>query len=336
VRIAALILLGFLSFTTHAVVVSGLHDVRVVVTDQSAANRRAGIEQAYQQVLVKVSGHAATLQNPLLQKEQSNAESMVSQIRYVRGEQSQLFLQVSFSASQIQALLKRAGEPVWGSSRPLTLVWLAQETDGQQRMVTQEDLIVRSAIQNAMEERGIPVLFPSNDLDDELTLPVERLWGLFSQDIALASERYPVDGYLAGRIIPSASSWYFAGQFSYGADTTQFSVQAPSPDVLALQVADKLADTLASRYAVTENAEQSSDGYVIRVNHVANFSDYQRLLNYLDAHIAISNTRVLSVNQDEVTLSLTLATSWPQTWDVLALDKRLKETDQPNTLQWQP
>ncbi len=335
-RIAALILLGLLSLATHAVVVSGLYDARVLVADQSLANRRSGIEQAYQQVLVKVSGHTSTLQNSQLQQEQANAESMVSQIRYVRGEQSQLFLQVSFSASQIQALLKRAGEPIWGSSRPLTLVWLAQEVDGQQRMVMDDDLIVRSAIQNAMEERGIPILFPANDLDDELALPVERLWGLFRQDVTLASERYPVDGYLAGRIIPSASSWYFAGQFNYGAEVTQFSVQAESAEVLALQVADKLADTLSSRYAVTENAEQSADAYVIQVNRVTSFGDYQGMLNYLSAHIAISNIRVLSVNKDEVILSLTLATSWPQVWDVLALDKRLKETDQPNVLQWQP
>lgn len=55
-RAASLIVLLCLSLGSHAVIVSDLYQVRVPVADQSASSSQSGIQDALQQVLVKVSG----------------------------------------------------------------------------------------------------------------------------------------------------------------------------------------------------------------------------------------------------------------------------------------
>ena len=311
------------SFLASAATLQGLYGVRVPVEDQTEESRADAIGGAFQKMLVRLSGTQGVLDNPVLLNEQPNAQSYMSSLRYERDDEGQLLLSVSFMADPLQKLLERAAAPVWGASRPRTQLWLAVSTDEGREVVGPEEEIWKPAFDAAMHNRGLPWIFPSWDLEDQMALPVASLWGLFEDDIASAAERYASDGYLAGRILHAGSSYSFTGYLNQGEIRHALSLQAGSPQQLADAVAGEIAEKLSERYAVIpltgiENSE------IIHVRGIRSFAEYRRLIDYLAGNVAVRDVVVVAADKDEVSLALDLTSSWQQVRDSMALDNRLE------------
>ncbi len=335
-RFISLIIISSLSMFANAVVVSDLYQVQVEVVDQSQNSRTEALNEALQQVLVKVSGNTATLLNEAIQTETRLPESYVRSYSYTHNPiNNQLELKVLFAQNLIDGLLRKTENPIWGRSRPLVLVWQGVEENLKRFVINSEQNAWHYEFEKAMNERGIPIIWPSLDLEDQIALPLANLWGLFRDDISTASERYLTDAYMAGRLTQTADGmWQYSGFFR--------SVQAPlilnaldeSKQAVLRSVANQVANFLAEHYAVQSNTESS--GQLLDITNVNNFQEYQNLLNYLQAHSVIKEVKVLLIKQNLLSLELILTSSWEQTWSTLALDHRLLATDQPQTYQWQP
>ena len=65
--------LCLLSFNAFAVNVSDLYRISVAVDDQSEESRQLGVQWAFQQLLIKVSGYQEVLENPALVEASQNA-----------------------------------------------------------------------------------------------------------------------------------------------------------------------------------------------------------------------------------------------------------------------
>lgn len=352
------------SFTASAATVRDLHDAHIYVDDQTEESRNDAIAGAFQQVLVKVSGSKDVLNNSMLLAEQAKAQSYVSSLRYERDANNKLMLSVTFMSAPLQALLERAQAPVWGASRPLTQLWIAESTGQERAVVSVENPLWYNELQAAMQTRGLPVIFPSWDLEDQIALPTASLWGLFYRDIEGAVARYSSDGYLAGRIIKIGENYTFSGYLSYGVASGQMvsgqmvsgqpasdlstanetnstrtreelEVTADTTEALASNIADAIAERLSDRYAVVAVQGGESD-YMLRVSGVQSFVKYRNLLDYLVGHAAIRNVRLVKSENDTLTLALELSGSWAQVWDVLALDNKLTSTVTPGVYSWQP
>lgn len=327
-----------LSFGVSAATVQDLHNVYVPVENQTEESRKDAIGGAFQKVLIKVSGTKDILNNEILMGEQAKAKSYISSLRYERDSSDKLQLSVTFMAAPLQTLLESAGAPVWGASRPLTQLWIAEST-GRDRVViggegSESDTWFRK-LQFAMQARGLPVIFPNWDLEDEMALPIARLWGLFEQDIDRAVDRYASDGYLAGRILQSVGRYRFEGYLTYGDTRETLEVSASSESLLAHEIAGIIAEGLSDRYAVV--AQKGIDnGYMLRVRGIQGFSSYRELLDYLGAHVGVREARLVKAQGDTLTLALVLTGSWQQVWDVLALDQKLTGTTTPGLYIWQP
>lgn len=333
-RALLLMVLMGLSMAGHAVIVSDLYQVRVPVADQSAAVRQAAIQEALLQLVIKVSGSAASAQSDDIQTAAGQADRYVKSFRFVRGEDNQgLKLEVVFAQNQVDDLLRNARLPVWGKSRPLVLSWIAVE-DNLQRLVVNQNLPVwRSQLEDVMGERGIPLLWPSLDLQDEVALPVERLWGLFRNDVTDASARYMADAVMAGRLAPAGEGkWAFRGFLKLKDDVLELQAEGEDSATALRQVAGQVADFMAARYAVL--TEDNASGYQIQVRGVESFGQYQDVINYLNANVAVNAVRVVSVNQQELTLELDLSADWQQVWTTLALDHRLLPDEQESVYNW--
>lgn len=321
---------------THAVVVSDLYQVQVDVADQSPSSRNDALKEALQLVFVKVSGTTDTLQDETIQQETQQPDRYVRSYSYSHDPiDNQLELKVLFAQNLIDALLRQTQHPIWGRSRPLVLVWQAVEENNQRFVISTDEEAWQHEFEQAMDERGIPVIWPSLDLEDQMALPIANLWGLFRTDIHSASERYLTDAYLAGRLTQMADGqWQYSGFFNSA--QAPLSLQATNEDKQAVfkSVANQVANYLAQHYAVRSNTESS--GQQLQVSNVNNFHEYQQLLNYLQATSVVKEVRVLAVKQNQLTLELTLSSSWEQAWSTLALDHRLLATDQPQMFQWQP
>lgn len=318
----------------QAVTVSDLYQVSVMVQDQTENSRNQGLQQALQQVLVKVSGSRDSVQ--LLQQASPSPQQLVESFSYRRDPvDDALLLQVQFASNLIDQLLIDAGQPVWGQTRPLLLVWQAVE-EGPLRMLLGQDVSLwRVQADRAMHERGLPVLWPTLDLEDEIALPVEAVWGSFRDRIIDASQRYRHDAILAGRLAAAGNGqWRYDGQLWHQQQWLPISVVANDAGAAMQGVADQVARYFAARYAVRRQV-QTSGGFSLVVDGVASFADYQMLLRYLKANVAIDEVQVLAANGPQLQLELQLAAPWPQVWGVLSLDKRLQQTEQPGVVQWQ-
>lgn len=333
-RLIGLILLSCLSLFTQAVVVSDLYEVQVEVADQSQSSRTDALNEAIQQVLVKVSGNTETLQNETIQEKSSKPDRYVRSYSYTHNPtNNQLELKVHFAQNLIDELLRQTDQTIWGRSRPLILVWQAIEEGNNRFIVSTEQTAWHYEFERAMNERGIPVIWPSLDLEDKLALPVANLWGLFRDDISDASERYLTDAYMAGRLVKTTGGWHYAGFFKSSQAPITLEAQDEDKEVVLRNIANQVANYLAQRYAIQSNNENS--GQLIDVANINGFQQYQNLLNYLQANSAIKEVKVQAVKQNKVSLELILSTSWEQVWSTIALDHRLMATDQPQTYQWQ-
>ncbi|MFY9180209.1 MAG: DUF2066 domain-containing protein [Venatoribacter sp.] len=322
-------------FVTQAVVVADLFETRVKVEDQTTKHREQAQQEAFMQALVKLSGKTEAVQNELIQAQAATPNQYIRSYRYLHNSANDaLLLEVVFAQNQLENLLTQAGLPIWGKSRPLILIWQAVEENHHRTTLSQQNSLWQWRISDAMSERGLPILWPTLDLEDQAALSEGSLWGLFQQDIAQASERYFADAILAGRISQLGNSkWAYRGFLSHQQERLDISEQDEEQDALARKVANRIAEYLANRYAVRSN--EQSEILQIQVTKITSFQDYTELLAYLKANIAVQKLDLVKVEGDELTLALKLSTDWSQVWKVLSLDKRLIPNEQNLTYAWQ-
>jgi len=68
--------------------------------------------------------------------------------------------------------------PIWGKQRPSTLVWLVVEDEGGRRLIgTDEESEYLSVLKERASVRGIPMLIPLLDLEDNARLKPSDVWG---------------------------------------------------------------------------------------------------------------------------------------------------------------
>lgn len=145
---------------------------------------------AMERVILKATGDEASLNNEMIKKGIRQNQRYISQMSYADNTKKPT-LKLSFSPQQIQALLSQAQIPYWPPERENLLVWIVEET-GYERNV----LWVHSSQQAIGElsrfsnQRGLPVILPTGDMQEVVEVKSSALWGDFRQDIAQASARY--------------------------------------------------------------------------------------------------------------------------------------------------
>ncbi len=248
----ALILAAFGLPSADAVEVTTLYTARVAYDADSPEGRDEAYARALSEVLARVSG--SELGNDPILIDQLFADPAAYVLRFRPGADETLW--VSFDGQAIEGALREAGQPVWGSDRPLTLVWLAVDSgQGRRQIIAAADEIqngslarsldrvslLRERVLEAAERRGLPVVFPLMDTEDRALISFSDIWGGFDEALLEASRRYDVNSILVGRIRGASSqrnrwSYYFGGTERSWTGT---------PETIVGQVADLLASELA-------------------------------------------------------------------------------------------
>ena len=336
-RIFAVLLFGLIALSAHSATVTDLYRVSVAVENQNSDTRAAGLAEAYRKMLVRLSGTSASLNNETLSREAPRAETHITSMSYHRDESGALFMDVNFNPASLRTLFEMAQAPVWGTSRPSLLLLLAVETESGERQALIQTSEWGEWVAAAMKERGLPYIFPSWDLEDEIPLPLSRLWGQFEQDIRAMAERYPTDGYISGRLWANADSgWSFAGSLNHAGESVPVRVEGATPEAVVLVMASEAAESLSARYAVTAGGGAAANGFQIQVGGIDGFSSYRALQDYLSARVGIRDVRLMNADQDTVTLSLNLSGDWEQIWRVIELDQKLEKRPGDERLYWLP
>lgn len=347
-----LALLLFVPAPAAAVRVEGLYRAEVEVVDKGAEARAEGFRAALEQVLVRVTGSTAVLANAELETVLEAPARYVVQYRYEEIERDpeaeaaaaaeeaeaageggdgaageaeplpQYRLQVVFGQRRIDRLLEAREIAVWDVYRPQVLVWLAFD-DGRRRtlVAADDDSEIDEALRTVAERRGLPLLLPLLDMQDQRRIEYLDIQGGFLERVREASERYNASLVLTGHVYRQGDSW--RGEWTLlepegrrgwltRADDAAETVHAGIGGL-----AERLAEQLAGRQGEQRDVR-------IRVEDAVALDDYARLERYFSRLPRVERHRIVRVRPKEILFELSLRGQLSELERSIALDNLLE------------
>ena len=294
----------------RAEVIDDLYLAEVPVESQDREERQEAIRAGLNQVLVRVTGSNQVLTAPAIEAALSQPTRYVQRFRYQKQElagQTQLVLGVRYDESVITKLLHDNQMPVWGRTRPATLLWLVVDDRRKRTLISNDNKTdeARRIIDEQAKLRGLPLRLPLYDLADRSNLSVTDVWGNFEEAILQASSRYQTEAVLVGRVYrTSANSW--SGRWTLYSEGRQQNWQTAgeSLEVALLPGISQTSEILAQRYAQVESMI-TSDQLLVKVQGVNGLPDYNRVVRYLGSLDAISQVQPHTISEDGVVFNLT-------------------------------
>lgn len=221
---------------------TSLYQVLEPVTATNTEARNQAQQKAFATMVWRLSGQAAS-DNELLKPYLDNPQDLVS--RYTQGDGTLL---ISFDAASMLNLLHEAGMPVWGSQRPVILLWWQQQdlhgfqllNDSQQDAAT---------IKQAADYAGLPVRFPLADLQEQMlaeNLNIEAS----NEQVALLLQRYGADVFLQVKQHEDNERINVSWRLLEKGKLQRGSEQAAAVTEAATNLFTQLASGFVKRYAV--------------------------------------------------------------------------------------
>lgn len=292
---------------TGAVTVRDLYTVTVEPTVETGRQRADIVRLGMEQLLVRVTGRPDAVASPDLEPLVEDAEQYINSYGSSRDGQH---YQVGFQESAINRELADRNWPVWGAERPMTLLWIAIESAAGERAILSEspdedelspemlELMqsVRDEIKSTADRLGLPVTLPLLDLVDMQAVDFADIWGRFDDRIAFASRRYDADAELIGLV--QARDFGLDIEWSLLRDGRSRSAR---PTTIAEGI-----EWLASGYAAEYSTIGGDRTTRVLIRDIDNFSDYGRVMHYLESLSVLESVDVEDFDGTDVILSLTL------------------------------
>lgn len=208
-------LLSYLAATSaEAVEVKGLYEIELIANSQSATDREQAIKQALYGVLSRVLVADDISKIPAVQQVLNGAQHYVKQFQYsliAADEYSASdarLIRVEFDEDQLLEVMRKSQVGIWSEIRPETLVWLVVDEDGKRQFYNPESMPdFESALALASKIKGIPVIFPMLDLEEQQRISVSEVLGADSRNLLAVSARYEVPAVMAGRVTKKGQCW---------------------------------------------------------------------------------------------------------------------------------
>lgn len=330
-----LVALLMLPLQLQADVVNDLYLAEVPVTSQDRQEREEAVRTGLSQVLVRVTGSNQVLSAPGIEAALTQPTRYVQRFRYQKqqlAEQTQLTLWVRYDEGVISKLLQDNQMPVWGRTRPTTLIWLVVDDRRKRNLISNDNKEdeAHQIIEEQAKLRGLPLRFPLYDLADRTNLSMTDLWGNFEEAILQASSRYQTEAVLVGRVYrSSANSW--SGRWTLYSEGRQqnWQTSGESLSVALLPGISQTTEILAQRYAQVENV-LTSDQLRVKILGVNGLPAYERVVRYLGSLDAISQVQPRTLSDDGVVFMLTSRQGRLAVSRAIALgDTLVADTSQP-------
>ena len=185
--------------------------VDVTVEDQTASVENTATRNSLLEVISRLTGLESVPRTAEIKKALNNAESFVSEYMYTEvlnyesensASKSLSVLRIVFEPAQIEALLRLAKLPRWPSARDTCIVWALLENHGRRESIAPgETFRFAELLASNSLARGLPLIFPILDLEDQLRVDDGLIWGRFGKKLLQASERYKASCVLIGRLV---------------------------------------------------------------------------------------------------------------------------------------
>jgi hypothetical protein len=324
-----------ISMRCHSTPIDHLNKGQIIVTDQSNFTQKIAGKRAFQQVVIKLSGDVAALENLQVKRSVTNFEQFLVASTFMQ-DGDKLVYQAEFSEQKVVDLLRSQSLNVWGKRRPSGLFWLAIEDDVSKNktLITQSSKsIYREVIQQAAYNKGVELLMPIGDLTDSMNITALDVWGLFSSSIFNKSTRYGTNYVIGARVgvVFDDFSARETLQLSYfitnGQTIETNKIVGDNIAVLIAEFVDEYATYLANLYSI--EASESGQIYSLNLNiaNVNTLTKYRTVLEILSS-LTVTQTVELSAQSKDVA-SFILASNVPldRLKIILKLEQNLREPE---------
>ncbi|MFW2372862.1 MAG: DUF2066 domain-containing protein [Gammaproteobacteria bacterium] len=348
-RVLGLILLLIVPFMARGEIVKKMFEVSLPVVSQERDIRNAAFEQGFVDVLIRVSGSSQVAS----QIDTTRAARYVQQFRYrpleqtaasettrpvgpthglaVDIQQPRYNLWLQFNEGKIKNLLRENSLPVWGKQRPSVLVWFAVR-DGRNRYILrdQDASAIKDAVNKVSERRGLPILWPAFDNQDQMSVSFTDVWGSFWGPIQQASERYKVEAIVVGRMDWQNGSWQVDWSMLLDNNSASWQLKALDLELLMASGINVATDQIARRFAVLEDVGNTGE-LQVQINGIREVDSYARISRYLQSLAPVKNVFVTHIKDDVVRFHVGVTGDQNDLKRTIALGKTLSpvQTIQP-------
>ena len=315
-------LLVVLPLLGNAAEVRGLYEAEAQVSSQKRSERATAMVAALAEVLVKVSGQRDAAQRTGVARATRSPAKFLQQYRYralpevlreqalqddalngITGTDPQIVL-FRFDKVAVDKVLRNNGLSVWGATRPSTLAWLAVQDESQRYLLGADSSEpARELLTREAQRRGLALVLPLMDLQDQQALPFADVWGGFRDPILNASARYRTESVLVGRMYRTpGGEWQAQWTLLEGGQMQSWAAAG----ALSVEVIDEgvsgAIEVLASRYAPV--AGEQAGLLPVTIVDVRTLRDYARVTRYLKSLQQVEQVQVSRVDADQVTFEL--------------------------------
>ncbi len=299
----------------QAVIVEDLFTVELPVADQTTSLRLESFNQAFRQVVIKVSGSDAPLRSAAFERPLQRSARYVKQFRYITRKSAddeefdagRLYLRIDFDQQLIEGLLREHNFPIWGRERPSSLLVISYDVNENIRLVSDDstpDLV--ESLDMAAERYAVPVLFPLMDLQDISQVGIRNVVAREIEQIQTMAARYAPDALVVGQIIGrSGQGWQGDWEVRFDEQVFRWRHEASSKQAVVDQVIGHLAKVLALEFALDDH-RRVEESLLMSVSALQGIEQVIRVQRYLGSLSAVDNVRVATIDQGVVTYRLQL------------------------------
>ena len=311
-----IILLLLTLFTTNsfATEIVDLYQSQQPVANQEEKERTRVSPNILSQVLLKVVGDRALLNATDLTPILAQVSTLIQQSQYRRlnvfaddlTEPDQLALSLKFNESSVNQALTTLRLPIWSKSRPDVMIWLAIDDGDTRRILSADDAeaTYTKALHQAALQRGLPILLPIMDLQDQSQIEFADVWGEFTDPIQKATERYAAKIILMGSVSTHRNGGVeVRWQSLINGETLQW--QSKGDITTAMQSGiETLTDNVARRFTQVVASNSVQEALDVLISNVRDYADYARVIDYLTQLHYVSDVQIGKLEQDKMTVKV--------------------------------
>lgn len=330
-----LLLSGFGAMTAVQAQDLGLYSGEAPVASQDDAEKAKALGPALINALVKLSGDSNLASDANVLKLRDQAESLVTSTSF-RDELepgvgtttiNRSYLVAVFKPEGLEKLLAGLGRPVWSGARPQTLVLILIDDGVNKRLANAGQIAALGALTRAARDRGVPLVLPYGDADDQAQLDPAMLWGGPAANVLPSLPRYRASTALIARLSRGSTGWTARNTWlGGGAPAVEWSATAVDSAGVLMATVNGLADRLAERFAIPASERKTAD-YRVIVNAIGSAEDYGRVLDYLGRQGYVRQVVPVGASGSALELRLTLDLSLDRFVRMLSYDAVLLPDD---------
>ncbi|MFJ4458431.1 DUF2066 domain-containing protein [Pseudomonas sp. NPDC089392] len=299
--------LALISATAQAENVGGLYQVREPVTGQGAEARAAATVNAFDTLVLRLTGDPKAAQSPALAELRKDPQQIINQVGSEAGPPESV--QVEFDPGSTERALRKAGLALWGSNRPSILGWWLNDSAEGSNLVGDGQASAQP-LRRAAQHRGLPLRLPLADLQEQLVADAKQIENSDPAPLREAAKRYGADALLAVHAQEADGKWQGKWQLWLGDQREQGSAEGADQAALADAVMLAVSSRLAPRYVTRPGASSQLQLQVQGMN-LQRYAELARVLEPYGPRLQMAEGSTLTygvtANREQLRAQLGLA-----------------------------